>query len=268
MYYDEIEVNAGQVMPVSVDFTNDSIVPLDGVDLYLYNETLESQPSLVASTSDAVQPGDTGTVSFELQLPEKAEFDKEMHYYVYVAPKGTTGVTAETIVAEGDDSLNFKLGNPHLALETEHHLIDGQESVVATVTNEGMVTSKPATLVFEESESGNDLESVEVPALAEGESFTYEHKAPEGYFQNTGITDLTIMLEDPNDPDDAYSLYNSDSIHTWDLEDDEAPAATKATSAAPRTGDDFSLGLVLLLIALAILTSPFVIRRIREAREG
>ena len=268
VYYDEIEVNAGQVMPVSVDFTNDSIVPLDGVDLYLYNETLETQPSLVASTSDAVQPGDTGTVSFELQLPEKAEFDKEMHYYVYVAPKGTAGVTAETIVAEGDDSLNFKLGNPHLALETEHHLIDGQESVVATVTNEGMVTSKPATLVFEESESGNDLESVEVPALAEGESFTYEHKAPEGYFQNTGITDLTIMLEDPNDPDDAYSLYNSDSIHTWDLEDDEAPAATKAMSAAPRTGDDFSLGLVLLLIALAILTSPFVIRRIREAREG
>ena len=268
VYYDEIEVNAGQVMPVSVDFTNDSIVPLDGVDLYLYNETLESQPSLVASTSDTVQPGDTGTVSFELQLPEKAEFDKEMHYYVYVAPKGTAGVTAETIVAEGDDSLNFKLGNPHLALETEHHLIDGQESVVATVTNEGMVTSKPATLVFEESESGNDLESVEVPALAEGESFTYEHKAPEGYFQNTGITDLTIMLEDPNDPDDAYSLYNSDSIHTWDLEDDEAPAATKATSAAPRTGDDFSLGLVLLLVALATLTSPFVIRRIREAREG
>ena len=41
-----------------------------------------------------------------------------------------------------------------------------------------------------------------------------------------------------------------------------------ATSAAPRTGDDFSLGLVLLLVALATLTSPFVIRRIREAREG
>ena len=268
VYYDEMEVNAGQVMPVSVDFTNDSIVPLDGVDVYLYNETLGSEPTLVTTTSDAVASGDSGTASFELQLPEKDEFDKEMRYYVYVAPKGTTGVTTETILAEGDDSLNFKLGDPHLSLTTEHRLVDGQESVVAVVTNEGMVTSKPATLVFEEAESGIDFERVEVPALAEGESFAYECKAPEGYFQNTKIADLTVMLEDPNDPDDAYSLYNSDSIHTWDLADDEAPAATKPASAAPKTGDNLALGIVFALLALAILASPIVIRRIREGRQG
>uniref|UniRef100_UPI0038664D09 hypothetical protein n=1 Tax=Bifidobacterium sp. TaxID=41200 RepID=UPI0038664D09 len=135
-------------------------------------------------------------------------------------------------------------------------------------TNEGMVTSKPATLVFEEAESGIDFERVEVPALAEGESFAYECKAPEGYFQNTKIADLTVMLEDPNDPDDAYSLYNSDSIHTWDLADDEAPAATKPASAAPKTGDNLALGIVFALLALAILASPIVIRRIREGRQG
>ena len=268
VYYDEMEVNAGQIMPVSVEFTNDGIVPLDGADVYLYNETLGGEPSLVASTSDVVESGGTGTASFELQLPEKADFDKEMHYYVYVAPKGTTGVTAETVIAEGDDALNFKLGDPHLALETEHRLIDGQESVVATVTNEGMVTSKPATLVFEESESGIDLERVEVPVLAEGELFTYEYKAPAGYFQKTGVADLTVMLEDPNDPDDSYSLYNSDSIHTWDLEASETPAATKAASAAPKTGDNFAFGIVFALLALIVFTSPFVIRKIREAREG
>ena len=271
VYYDEMEVNAGQVMPVSVDFTNDGIVPLDGADIYLYNEEIDSEPALMTTTSESVQPGDTGTGSFEVQLPERSVFDelgKEMQYYVLVVPKGTMGVTADAMLEEGDDTLRFKLGDPHLALETEHRLVDGQESVVATVKNEGMVTSKPATLVFEEAEGGIDLERVEVPALAENETFVYEYKAPGGYFQNTNVADLTIMLEDPNDPDDAYSLYNSDSIHTWDIEDDEAPAATKPASSAPKTGDNFALGIAIALLALIILTSPIVARRIREAREG
>ena len=271
VYYDEMEVNAGQVMPVSVEFTNDGIVPLDGADIYLYNEEIDSEPALMTTTSESVQPGDTGTGSFEVQLPERSVFDelgKEMQYYVLVVPKGTMGVTADTMLEEGDDTLIFKLGDPHLAVETEHRLVDGQESVVATVKNEGMVTSKPATLVFEEAEGGIDLERVEVPALAENETFVYEYKAPGGYFQNTNVADLSIMLEDPNDPDDTYSMYNSDSIHTWDIADDETPAATKPASSAPKTGDSFALGIAIALLALIILTSPIVARRIREAREG
>jgi len=271
VYYDEMEVDAGQVMPVSVEFTNDGIVPLDGADIYLYNEDLDSEPVLMTTTSESVQPGDTGTGSFEVQLPERSVFDelgKEMQYYVLVVPKGTMGVTADTMLEEGDDTLIFKLGDPHLAVETEHRLVDGQESVVATVKNEGMVTSKPATLVFEEAEGGIDLERVEVPALAENETFVYEYKAPGGYFQNTNVADLSIMLEDPNDPDDTYSMYNSDSIHTWDIADDETPAATKPASSAPKTGDSFALGIAIALLALIILTSPIVARRIREAREG
>lgn len=276
VYFDEMEVDAEQVMPVSVDFVNDGIVPLDGADIYLYNEDLDSEPALMTTTSETVQPGDTGTGSFEMQLPDRAVFDeigREMQYYVLVVPKGTMGVTADAMLEEGDDTLRFKLGDPHLALETEHHLIEGQESVVATVKNEGMVTSKPATLVFEESESGIDLERVEVPALAENETFTYEFKAPDGYFQNTGVTDLTIMLEDPNDPEDAYSLYNTDSIYTWEIVDDEVPA-TKAVSASPqtsgaKTGDQFPLtAVVLALLALALFTSPFVLRKVREMRDS
>lgn len=270
VYYDEMEVDAGQVMPVSVEFANDGIVPIEGVDVYSYNETLDDGPVLQVSTDDVVQSGDEGSASFELQLPGLEDFSKQMQYYVLVVPKGAAGVTADTMVSQGDDALSFELGSPHLALETEHHLVDGQESVVATVKNEGMVASQPATLVFEHSESGIDLERVEVPSLAEDETFTYEYNAPAGYFQNTGVENLTIMLEDPNDPDDAYSMYNTDSIYTWEIADDETPAAaaTRPASTAPKTGDDFALGIVLALVALMLLAGPAVARKIREAREG
>ena len=277
-HYDEMAVDAGQVMPVSVDYVNDGVLPLKGVDVYTYNEETDDKPVLRASTDDAVQPGDEGSASFELQLPEASAFTHDLRYYLLTVPKGATGVTAKTIMEKGSDaSLNFELGDPHLALETEHRLVDGQESVVAVIKNEGAVTSKPATLVYEQSESGIDLERIDVPALAENETFEYEYKAPREYFQNTSVDNMTIMLEDPNDPDDAYSLYNSDSIYTWEIDDDEAPAgnATKAdttntksnASTTPKTGDSLTLCIVLALLALIVIASPVVTSRIRKARK-
>lgn len=277
VFFDEMEVDAGQIMPVSAEFNNDGIVPLNGVDLYLYNEALDEGPKLMTSTSDIVLSGDEGTASFEMQLPDLERFQqygKEMQYHLLVVPMGTSGITVDTMIEEGDDTLKFKLGDPHLALETEHHLIDGQESVMATVKNEGIVTSQPATLVFEKSEDGADLQRVEVPALAQNETFTFEHYATDGYFQKSGVTDLTIMLEDPNDPEDIYSLYNTDSIYTWEVNDNPAPAAkataTSVTSKAttPKTGDEFPLAVaVLAMLALAVFVSPFMLRKIREVRD-
>lgn len=102
-----------------------------------------------------------------MQLPELSAFTTDMQFHLLVVPAGTADVTAETMTAQSDDTISFALGNPHLTLEADHYLIDGQESVVATVKNEGAVTSQPATLVFEQSEDGEDLLRVDVPALAE-----------------------------------------------------------------------------------------------------
>ena len=269
VFYDEIEVDAGQVMPVSVDFTNDGVLPLEGVDVYTYNPETDNGPELRISTDEAVQPGDEGTTSFEMQLPGIDAFTKDLTYYLLVVPKGTTGVSTQAVMEKGDSSLNFALGDPHLTLETEHRLVDGQESIVATIKNEGVVTSKPATLVFENAEDAGDLERVEVPALKENETFTYEHKAPQGHFQNSGVKNVTIMIEDPNDPEDKYSLYNSDSVYAWEIDEGEepAPAAAKAGSTAPKTGDDLAGGIVLAAAVLALLAGAFAIRRIREAHK-
>ncbi len=267
VYFDEMEVDAGQVMPVSVEFCNDGVVPIDGVDIYTYNANVDNEPVLRVSTNEMIQSGDEGSATFEMQLPDSEAFTEDLQYYLLVVPKGATGVNVQAMTEQGDSTLDFTLGDPHLALETEHRLIDGQESVLATITNEGMVTSKPATLVFEHSESGIDLQRVEVPALAENETFTFEYNASNGYFQNTGVENITITLDDPNDPDDAYSLYNTDSIFTWEINDESVPT-TKAVSA-PKTSDEFPLAAVLLaLLALAIFTSPFVVRKVNEVREG
>lgn len=130
---------------VGIDYSNDGVLPLEGVDVYLYNETIDDGPILAASSGDVIQPGGDGTVSFEMQLPELSAFTTDMQYHLLVVPAGTADVTAETMTAQSDDTISFALGNPHLTLEADYYLIDGQESVVATVKNEGAVTSQPAS---------------------------------------------------------------------------------------------------------------------------
>lgn len=210
--YDEFAFDSGNEMPVTVSFTNDGMAGIDGVDIYVLEG---DNPIKVATVDSSFAAGEQGEATFTYTLPD-GKISKAQDLVVYAAPMDSE-VKAADIKRSKDQDSAFEVGGSRLVLEAEHFVVDGQESVKATVKNVGQA-SQGAKLVFEQSMTGDDLVTVDVPALGENETFEYTYEAPKKFFRKSGVEDMTIMLE--NDGGEAYSLNNTDYVTTWDNGDD------------------------------------------------
>lgn len=267
--YDEYEVSTGQVMPVTVDYLNDGMLDVAGADLWKLEN---GEATKVASNDTAVAIGESKSISFNYTVPPKDTFTKAREFTLYVAPKDAM-VTAEKIEREkaAESAMTASLGAASLALETTHKVVDGQESIVATVKNDGVVP-QDAKLMYLNSDTGEELQSVQVAKLGENEEFTDSFDAPNGYFQNDGIKNIIVTLEDDGTYNDGYEINNTEFISTWELLPEKAQtpktnATTKATPAPAKlasTGDQVPLMVIVALMALAIVA--LAIRRVALAR--
>ena len=263
--FDEYEVDAGQKMPVEVYFENDGMLDVAGVDLWKLEDGVASK---VATSDDKVELDREGAIAFDYTLPPKEEFTKAREFSLYAAPKGAS-VTAAKITRELQDgsAQTVSLGAASLSLETEHQVVDDQESITATVKNDGIVPHA-ATLVFLDSDTGETLATADVPELGENETFNWTYNAPNGYFQKDGVNNIIITLENDGTEAEGYEINNTEFVSAWELiADEETPAATKASTSSAKaatTGDQALLFVILALLALALVTAPIVLRRIRE----
>lgn len=165
-------------------------------------------------------------------------------FTVFAAPKGMTP-TAAAIEREKENgaAMAASFGAASLSLETTHQIVNDQESIVATVVNDGMVPHA-AKLLFVNSDTGETLASMDVPELVENEMFTGTYDATSGYFQKDGVNNIIITLEDDGTEAEGYEINNTQFVSAWELAPDiETPAATKAAPAkSPVTGDQVVLG--------------------------
>ncbi len=262
--FDEYEFDTGQTMPVTVYFDNDGMLDVSGADLWVLENGTATK---VASNDATVAMDDEGSISFDYTIPSKDQFTKALEFTVYAAPKGTA-VNAAKIERElqDDSAMTVSIGAASLSLEAEHQIVDDQESIVATVTNDGIVPHG-ATLVFLDSDTGDTLTTMSVPELGENEKFTATYDAANGYFQKDGVNNIIITLENDGTEAEGYEINNTEFVNAWEIiADEKTPAATKASSSSAKsakTGDQLPLSVILALVALALVSAPIVIRRVR-----
>lgn len=273
--YDEYAVKAGEVMPITAYVENDGMLEVGGVDLY----TLEDGVVTKVASSDAVVPLDEGDdgedaasddvfIDFDYTLPAKSAFTKAKEFTVCAVPKGVVP-TASAIerAKETESAMTVKLGAASLALSADQQIVDGQESVAATVTNDGIVPHA-AKLLFVDGDTGDVLHSVDVPELAEAETFQHAYAAPKGYFQNGGVKSIIVTLENDGTENDGYELNNTEFISTWDVTPtDSGGASTKpapAAAKAPATGDQIALLLLVMLLLAAAAFATHIVHRARK----
>ena len=212
--YDEYEVDAGQKMPVTAYFSNDGMLDTTGVDLWMLEN---GEATKVASSDDAIAIDNDSSISFEYTLPAKDQFTKAREFTLYAAPKGAAVDKAKIERELSDGSaMTVSFGGASLSLETEHQIIDDQESINATVTNDG-IAPHGAKLVFLDSKTNRTIKTVDVPVLGENEKFTAKLDASRGYFQNEGVKDIVITLEDDGTEAPGYELNNTEFVSTWDV---------------------------------------------------
>ena len=268
--YDEYEAESGQKMPITVYFENDGMLDVTGVDLWKLEDGAATK---VASSNDAIAIGEESLISFDYTIPPKDQFTKAREFTLYAAP-ANSAVTANKITRElaDESAMNVSFGAASLALETNHQIVNDQESIVATVTNDG-IAPHGAKLVFLNSDTGDTLKTVDVPELGESQTFTATYDAPSGYFQNDGVNNITITLEDDGTENEGYDINNTEFVNTWEvIPDEETPAAddttgTKATSASPKSGDAIAFWIILALIVAAAVTAPIAIRAYRRTHK-
>lgn len=279
--YDEYAVDSGQSMPVTVNFENDGLLDTKGVDLWLLDGDTVTK---VASSDVPVAIDEEGTISFDYTVPSASEFSDECEFTVYATPAGVTPTRAKILREVANESaMTVSLGAASLSLEVDHQIVDGQESIVSTVTNDG-IASHGAQLVYIDSDTDEVLTTMDVPELGENETFTASYDAENGYFQNSGIKSVIITLENDGTEAEGYEINNTEFVSTWELSSSEEPTvsdtseqATETTTtvvtttttkrALPATGDQDSLALALALIALASISGSLVIRTSRKSRE-
>ena len=281
--YDEFAVKAGETMPITAYFENDGMLDVPGVDLWMLENGTATK---VGSLDKPIEIDGDGEITFNYTVPAKETFTKEHELVLYAAPKGAT-VNSDKIVREknNESAKSILFGDASLALEVDHRIVEDQESLVAMVTNEG-ITPHSAKMLFINSDTGETIKSVDVPELGEYEVFTTKMDAKDGYFQKEGIKNVIVTLE--NDGSDAsnpdyYEINNTEFVSTWELgaESETPPASSDSdngkgtqtpktgggNSSLPATGDQIALGLILALLAIALVASPFVGRAVRKSRE-
>ena len=269
--FDEFEIDAGQNLPVTVYFDNDGMLDVSGVDLWVLENGTATK---VASSDTAVEMDKEGSISFDYAVPSKDQFTKALEFTVYAAPKGAS-VNAAKIERELQDesATTVSIGAASLSLEADHQIVDDQESIVATVTNDGIVPHA-ATLVFLNSDTDETLMTASVPELGENETFSATYNAADGYFLNDGVSNITITLEDDGTEAEGYEINNTEFVSAWEfIPEQETPTTTPATTQSassntkmPTTGDETPIFIILALIALALVTTPVVVRLARGAR--
>ncbi len=250
--YDEYEVSSGQKMPVTVFFDNDGMLDVSGVNLWMLED---GKVSNVASIDKEVPLDEEGnSISFEYTIPAKDTFTKAREFTLYAAPKGMN-VDKAKIERELQNGAaqTVSLGAASLSLDVDHQIVDDQESVIATVKNDGIVPHG-AQLQFLDSDTGEMLMTMDVPELGENEAFTGVYDAPNGYFQNDGVKNITITLENDGTESDGYEINNTEFVNTWEIiSDDETPGASQTGPFLPRTGDPRLDALIMALVVAALL---------------
>jgi len=268
--YDEYEVDSGQKMPITVYFENDGMLDVTGVDLWKLEDGTATK---VASSNDAIAIGEEGLISFDYTIPPKDEFTKAREFTLYAAP-ANAAVTANKITRElaDESAMNVSFGAASLSLETNHQIVDDQESIVATVTNDG-IAPHGAKLVFLNSDTGDTLNTVDVPELGENQTFTATYDAPSGYFQNDGVSNITITLENDGTESGSYEINNTEFVSAWEVTPNEkAPAdggkqSTKASSSSPKSGDAIAPWVILAIIAAVAISTTIAVHAYRRARK-
>ena len=286
--YDEYAVNSGGSMPITVHYSNDGMLDVPGVDLWMLENDTATK---VASSDETVSLNEGGKIEFNYTMPPKDSFTKAHELAIYAAPKGAT-VTKTTIdhALQTESAMKLSLGASSLALEADQQLTDNQESIAATVTNDGIVP-QGAKMLFINGDTGETLATVEVPELQEDGTFNYTYVAPHGYFQNDGVSNIIVTLEDDGSEDEGYDINNTEFIDTWEVvESPTSPTAEKpavqasqpasqasqsATQAsqsavkasAPKTGDSFDPMVVLALLAIAVLAGAAIAYSVKRHRE-
>lgn len=268
--FDEYGYKAGEKMPMTVYFSNDGMLDVSGVDLWL----LEDGVAKKVATSDAtVALDEEGSITFDYTIPALDTFTKAHEFTLFAASAGTE-VTTKMIehAKQTESALSYTIGAPSLALSTEQQVIDGQESIVSTVVNDGMVPHA-AKLLYVNADTGDVLMSVDVPELDEGEEFSHTYSAPNGYFRNDGIESIIITLEDDGSENEGYDINNTEYVSTWEVID-EAKTPTSSSSSSksstarpmPKTGDLVMLTVVLIALAAVVATSIVLARSARKKR--
>ncbi len=267
--YDEYAYDTGESMPVDVHFVNDGMLDVDGSDIWVLEDGIATK---VASTDEAVAMDGEGNATFDYTLPPRDFFDKAREFTVYAAPKGAE-VTAGKIQREKDagSAQTVSFGAPSLSLEVDHRVVDDQESVAATVTNDGIVP-QGARLVYANADTGQELRAVEVPALGENETFSDTLDAADGFFRRAGVENITITLQNDGSDNGSYDINNTEFVNTWEFTDDETseqsmpeeqPSQQQEQPAARRLPDtgDVAPSAAAALLALVALCGALALRR-------
>ncbi len=273
--YDEYAYDTGESMPVDVHFVNDGMLDVDGSDIWVLEDGIATK---VASTDETVAMDGEGNATFDYTLPPRDSFDKAREFTVYAAPKGAE-VTAGKIQREKDagSAQTVSFGAPSLSLEVDHRVVDDQESVAATVINDGIVP-QGARLVYANADTGQELRAVEVPALGENETFSDTLDAADGYFRKAGVENITITLQNDGSDNGSYDINNTEFVNTWEFTDDETseqstpeeqPSQQQEQPAVKRLPDtgDVAPGAAAALLALVAIGCALVTRRRNGDRE-
>ena len=277
--YDEYEVSTGEKMPILVYFDNDGMDSVSGADLWMLENGIVTK---VATSNTAVDLDGDGIAAFDYTVPPRDTFTKAREFTVYATPKDAPQPSPEKIMREKNNgaAMTVSFGAPSLSLNTDHQIVDDQESIVSTVKNDGVVP-QGAKLVYLDSETGDELRSVDVAALGENETFTDKFDAPHEYFQNDGVNNIVITLEnDGSESGEGYEINNTEFVSAWEVYADEdgsdvaentgaSENTTKgapANASAPSTGDQIMKAMILLLFLLAAIAAVVVVRAARKAR--
>lgn len=278
--FDEYAVKAGETMPITVYVENSGMLPVDGYKLWMLEDGAIKEMAASSETvpldldeDDDTESNDIRTISFNYTVPTKDKFTGKAHEFtLYAAPKNAA-VTESTIkhALSTESAMTCSLGASSLALAADQQIIDGQESVAATVTNDGIVPHG-AKLLFVNGDTGDVLQTVDVPELQEAETFNYTYSSPSGYFQNAGVKSIIVTLEEDGTENDGYEINNTEFISTWEVATKKGSTADGTAKPMPskavKTGDILGLELVALLafIALGAMAGSYALHR-RNSKE-
>ena len=126
-------------------------------------------------------PGD----SAELELPLAEPNDNRRHTYQISYSPAPHGVEAQELV----------LGEASLAIAMTHHIVDGAESVTATVTNNGKSPSSAGKVVFYNYDTDAVLHEAPLAAINAGQSVECTYQDSDGLFASKGIDCIGARVE-------------------------------------------------------------------------
>ena len=179
--FDESEARPGEALPLTVGVTNGGGATLDSCTVEVRDEG-----GRVVATEEVglgLAPGASGEAKVSVTLPDR--LDRALTYRVSVAPAGP-----------GSEGREISVGAAHLSVRAVASMDGGTETVTATVTNRGLVSSAAGRAIFYNPELGGELGTFDLPAIAPGGSAVLSCTAPSGKtFLDDGSVGVGVRLE-------------------------------------------------------------------------